>query len=127
MLHFKQYIYRGCFLMGKNLYTSEIKWAVVREKLEGKLAAKESMDKYQIKNKSQVETWIGVGIKRVKQYVDVMCILLRSVTYFTLFIPSPSRSQLEIYSYLIFVHNFFSGQFPLKFFSHNCPPNFTSI
>jgi transposase len=44
--------------MGKNLYTSEIKWAVVREKLEGKLTTKEIMDKYQIKNKSQVETWM---------------------------------------------------------------------
>ena len=44
--------------MGKNVYTSEIKWAVVRDKLEGKLTTREIMDKYNIKNKSQIQTWI---------------------------------------------------------------------
>jgi len=44
--------------MGKNIYTSEIKWAVVRDKLEGKLTTREIMGKYGIKNKSQVETWM---------------------------------------------------------------------
>ncbi|MGF6949808.1 transposase-like protein [Neobacillus sp. B4I6] len=43
--------------MGKNVYTSEIKWAAVRDKLEGKLTTREIMEKYDIKNKSQVETW----------------------------------------------------------------------
>lgn len=41
--------------MGKNVYTSEIKWAVVRDKLSGKLTTKEILEKYVIKNKSQVE------------------------------------------------------------------------
>jgi transposase len=44
--------------VGKNVYTSEIKWAVVRDKLEGKMTIKEIMDKYGIKNRSQVETWV---------------------------------------------------------------------
>jgi len=44
--------------MGKNVYTREIKWAVVRDKLSGKLTTKEIMEKYNIKNKSQVETWM---------------------------------------------------------------------
>jgi transposase len=44
--------------VGKNVYTSEIKWAVVRDKLEGKLTTREIMDKYQIKNDSQIKTWM---------------------------------------------------------------------
>jgi len=44
--------------MGKNVYSSEIKWAVVKEKLSGELTTKEIMEKYGIKNKSQVETWM---------------------------------------------------------------------
>jgi transposase len=44
--------------VGKNEYTSEIKWSVVRDKLEGKLTTREIMGKYDIKNKSQVETWV---------------------------------------------------------------------
>lgn len=44
--------------MGKSVYTSEIKWAVVRDKLEGKLTTREIMNKYEIKNKSQVQTWM---------------------------------------------------------------------
>jgi len=43
--------------LGKNIYTSETKWAV-RDKLEGKFTTKEIMEKYDIKNKSQVETWM---------------------------------------------------------------------
>jgi transposase len=58
MLHCKQDIYRRCFCVGKNEYTSEIKWSVVRDKLEGKLTTREIMGKYDIKNKSQVETWV---------------------------------------------------------------------
>lgn len=42
----------------KSVYTSEIKWAVVKDKLEGKLTTREIMEKYGIKNKSQVETWM---------------------------------------------------------------------
>jgi transposase len=38
--------------MGKNVYTSEIKWAVVKEKMSGQLTTKEIMVKYGIKNKS---------------------------------------------------------------------------
>lgn len=44
--------------MEKKVYTNEVKWAVVREKLEGKLTTREIMNKYAIKNKSQVETWM---------------------------------------------------------------------
>lgn len=44
--------------MGKNVYSSEIKWAAVRDKLEGKLTTKAIMEKYGIKNKSQIETWV---------------------------------------------------------------------
>lgn len=44
--------------MGKNVYTSEIKWAVVRDKLEGTLTTREILEKYGIKNKSQIETWM---------------------------------------------------------------------
>lgn len=44
--------------MGKNVYSSEVKWAVVKEKLSGKLTTKQIMEKYDIKNKSQVETWM---------------------------------------------------------------------
>lgn len=35
--------------MGNNVYTSEIKWAVVKEKLAGNLTTKEIMEKYTIK------------------------------------------------------------------------------
>jgi transposase len=44
--------------MGKNVYTSDTKWAVVKDKLEGKLTTREIMDKYGIKNKSQIKTWM---------------------------------------------------------------------
>jgi hypothetical protein len=35
--------------MGKKVYTSEVKWAVIRDKPEGKLTTKEIMEKYSIK------------------------------------------------------------------------------
>lgn len=44
--------------MGKNIYSSEVKWAVVKEKVAGTLSTTEIMMKYGIKNKSQVETWM---------------------------------------------------------------------
>ena len=43
-------------------YSSDVKWAVVKEKLAGELTTKEIMEKYGIKNKSQVETWIQLQI-----------------------------------------------------------------
>lgn len=42
----------------KTIYSSDVKWAVVKEKLAGELTTREIMDKYGIKNKSQVETWM---------------------------------------------------------------------
>lgn len=44
--------------MGKNSYSVEVKWAVIQAKLEGKMTTKQIMEKYDIKNKSQVETWM---------------------------------------------------------------------
>ncbi|WNF37386.1 IS3 family transposase [Bacillaceae bacterium IKA-2] len=44
--------------MGKNVYSSEIKWAVVKDKMTGQLTNKEIMEKYGIKNYSQIKTWM---------------------------------------------------------------------
>jgi len=44
--------------VGKNVYSSEVKWAVVKDKLSGKLTTKEIMEKHGIKNESQVNTWM---------------------------------------------------------------------
>lgn len=44
--------------MGKNIYSSEVKWAVVKDKMSGELTNKEIMDKYEIKNVSQIKTWM---------------------------------------------------------------------
>jgi len=44
--------------MGKNVYSSEIKWAVVKDKMNGELTNKEIMEKYGIKNYSQIKTWM---------------------------------------------------------------------
>lgn len=44
--------------MGKNVYSSDVKWAVVREKLSGDLTNQEIMEKYSIKNPSQIKTWM---------------------------------------------------------------------
>ncbi len=44
--------------MGKNVYSSETKWAVVKDKMEGKRTNREIMEKYGIKNSSQIKTWM---------------------------------------------------------------------
>lgn len=44
--------------MGKNVYSSEIKWAVVKAKMSGELTTAEIMEKYGIKNKSQISVWM---------------------------------------------------------------------
>lgn len=44
--------------MGKNVYSSETKWAVVKDKMSGQFTTKEIMEKHGIKNKSQIETWM---------------------------------------------------------------------
>ncbi|MBT2697592.1 transposase [Bacillus sp. ISL-40] len=44
--------------MGKNVYSGETKWAVVKDKIEGKLTNREIMDKYGIINISQIKTWM---------------------------------------------------------------------
>ncbi|MFB4163524.1 helix-turn-helix domain-containing protein, partial [Alteribacillus sp. JSM 102045] len=44
--------------MGKNVYSKEIKWAVVQDKLSGKRTNQEIMEKYGIKNVSQIKTWM---------------------------------------------------------------------
>ncbi|MFC3899600.1 hypothetical protein [Aliicoccus persicus] len=44
--------------MGKNVYSSETKWAVVKAKMAGELTTNEIMEKYGIKNKSQIATWV---------------------------------------------------------------------
>lgn len=44
--------------MSKNVYSSKVKWAVVKDKLSGELTTKEIMEKHGIKNKSQIETWM---------------------------------------------------------------------
>jgi len=44
--------------MGKNVYSSEVKWAVVKDKLSGELTTKEIMEKHGIKNESQIKTWM---------------------------------------------------------------------
>lgn len=49
---------RRCFCMGKNVYSSDVKWAVVKAKLAGEMTTQEIMEKYGIKNKSQISTWV---------------------------------------------------------------------
>jgi hypothetical protein len=44
--------------MGKNVYSSETKWAVVKDKMSGELTNQEIMEKYGIKNVSQIKTWM---------------------------------------------------------------------
>ena len=44
--------------MGKNVYSSEVKWAVVKDKISGELTTREIMEKYGNKNKTQVKTWM---------------------------------------------------------------------
>ncbi len=55
---FKKYLHRRCFCMGKNVYSSEVKWAVVKDKLSGEFTNEEIMKKYGIKNNSQIKTWM---------------------------------------------------------------------
>lgn len=44
--------------MAKASYTADVKWAVVKDKLAGELTNQEIMEKYGIKNRSQIETWM---------------------------------------------------------------------
>ncbi|WP_188208355.1 IS3 family transposase, partial [Alkalibacillus aidingensis] len=44
--------------MGKSVYSSDVKWAVVKAKLAGELTNEEIMEKYNIKNVSQIKTWV---------------------------------------------------------------------
>ena len=44
--------------MGKNVCSSEVKWAVVKDKLSGELTNKEIMEKHGIGNNSQTKTWM---------------------------------------------------------------------
>lgn len=43
--------------MGKNVYSSGVKWAIVKDKLSAELTTKKIMPKDGIKNRSQIETW----------------------------------------------------------------------
>src|SRR5699024_4654367 len=53
-----QILFGGVFCMGKNVYSSEIKWAVIKDKMTGELTNKQIMEKYGIKNVSQIKTWM---------------------------------------------------------------------
>ena len=44
--------------MGKNVYSGEVKWAVVKDKLSDELTNQEIMNKHGIKNVSQIKTWL---------------------------------------------------------------------
>jgi transposase len=44
--------------MGKNVYSNEVKWAVVKDKMSGQFTNLEIMEKYGIKNVSQIKTWM---------------------------------------------------------------------
>ncbi|WP_110928850.1 hypothetical protein [Bacillus massiliglaciei] len=44
--------------MGKNVYSNEVKWAVVKDKMSGQFSNREIMEKYEIKNVSQIKTWM---------------------------------------------------------------------
>jgi transposase len=44
--------------VGKNVYSSETKWAVVKDKMSGQLTYEEIMKKHGIKNVSQIKTWM---------------------------------------------------------------------
>ncbi|MEK5496236.1 IS3 family transposase [Bacillus sp. FSL M8-0077] len=44
--------------MKKNRYSAETKWAVVKDKLSGQFTNQQIMDKYHIKNVSQIKTWM---------------------------------------------------------------------
>lgn len=44
--------------MGKNFYSNEVKWAVVKDKMSGQFTNQEIKEKYGIKSVSQVKTWM---------------------------------------------------------------------
>jgi transposase len=44
--------------VGKNVYLNEVKWAVVKDKMSGQFTNNEIMEKYGIKNVSQIKTWM---------------------------------------------------------------------
>ncbi len=44
--------------MGKHVYSNEVKWAVVKDKVSGQFTNQEIMEKYGIKNVSQIKTWM---------------------------------------------------------------------
>lgn len=44
--------------MGKNRYSAELKWSVVKDKLSGQYSNQQIMEKYGIKNVSQIKTWM---------------------------------------------------------------------
>ncbi len=44
--------------MGKNVYSNEVKWAVVKDKMSGQFTNREIMEKYGVKNVSQIKTWM---------------------------------------------------------------------
>ena len=58
MVHLFKVQIRRCFCVGKNVYSSETKWAVVKDKMSGQLTNEEIMKKHGIKNVSQIKTWM---------------------------------------------------------------------
>jgi transposase len=58
MVHLLKVLIRRCFCVGKNFYSSETKWAVVKDKMSGQFTNQEIMKKYGIKNVSQIKTWM---------------------------------------------------------------------
>lgn len=58
MVHLNKVLIRRCFCMGKNVYSTEVKWAVVKDKMSGQFTNQEIMEKYGIKNVSQIKTWM---------------------------------------------------------------------
>lgn len=58
MVHLNKVLIRRCFCMGKNVYSKEVKWQVVKDKMSGQLTNQEIMEKYGIKNVSQIKTWM---------------------------------------------------------------------
>ncbi|MDF2788512.1 MAG: transposase [Neobacillus sp.] len=58
MVHLFKVLIRRCFCVGKNVYSSETKWAVVKDKMSGQLTNEEIMKKHGIKNVSQIKTWM---------------------------------------------------------------------
>ena len=44
--------------MKRNRYSSEVKWAVVKDKLSGNYTDKEILEKHGIKNRAQIASWM---------------------------------------------------------------------